>query len=84
MHSVSANPTDRRVSQQRTAAVYARISSDQEHLGLGVQRQLEDCRKLPAGRGWTVAEEYTDNNVSAYSGKPRPAYARMLSDLAAG
>lgn len=31
-----------------------------------------------------MAEEYTDNNVSAYSGKPRPAYARMLSDLAAG
>jgi site-specific DNA recombinase len=68
----------------RTAAVYARISSDQEGLGLGVQRQLEDCRKLAADRGWTVAEEYTDNDVSAYSGKPRPAYARMLADLAAG
>jgi len=62
----------------------APISSDQERLGLGVQRQLEDCRKLAAGRGWTVAEEYTDNDVSAYSGKPRPAYARMLADLAAG
>ncbi len=25
-----------------------------------------------------------DNDVSAYSGKPRPAYLRMLADLAAG
>jgi site-specific DNA recombinase len=41
--------------------VYTRISSDQEGLGLGVQRQLEDCRKLAAGRGWTVAEDYIDN-----------------------
>ena len=32
----------------RTAAVYARIISDQERLGLGVQCQLEDCRKLAA------------------------------------
>jgi site-specific DNA recombinase len=31
-----------------------------------------------------VAEEYVDNDVSAYSGKTRPAYRRMLADLAAG
>lgn len=64
--------------------MYARISSDQAGLGLGVARQLEDCRKLAADRGWVVAEEYVDNDVSAYSGKPRPAYLRMLADLAAG
>ncbi len=47
-------------------------------------RQVEDCRKLASGRGWAVAEEYVDNDVSAYSGKTRPAYRRMLADLAAG
>jgi len=68
----------------RAAAIYARISSDQDGRGLGVQRQVEDCRKLANERGWTVAEEYVDNDVSAYSGKSRPAYRQMLADLAAG
>ena len=45
---------------------------------------MEDCRKLAESRGWTVAEEYVDNDVSAYSGKSRPAYARMVADLQAG
>jgi DNA invertase Pin-like site-specific DNA recombinase len=66
------------------AAIYARISSDQDGRGLGVRRQLEDCRKLAADRGWLVAEEYVDNDISAYSGKTRPAYERMLADLADG
>ncbi|TFD70565.1 recombinase family protein [Cryobacterium sp. Hb1] len=68
----------------RTAAIYARISSDQTGLGLGVQRQLEDCRKLAAERGWTVAEEYIDNDISAFRGKARPSYERMLEDIRAG
>ena len=68
----------------RSVAVYARISQDAEGLGLGVQRQLEDCRKLAAGRGWGIGEEYVDNDVSAYSGRVRPSYQRMLTDLAEG
>jgi site-specific DNA recombinase len=35
----------------RAAAIYARISSDQDGTSLGVQRQLEDCRKLAADLG---------------------------------
>ena len=67
-----------------SVAVYARISSDQDGTSLGVQRQLQDCRKLAADLGWTVGEEYVDNDLSAYSGKRRPEYERMLSDLADG
>lgn len=68
----------------RSAAVYARISADVEGKSLGVQRQLEDCRKLAAERGWAVGREYVDNDVSAYSGKARRGYEEMCSDLAAG
>ena len=68
----------------RAAAIYARISSDQDGRALGVQRQVEDCRKLAAQLGWAVAEEYVDNDLSAYSGKQRPAYQRMLADLRDG
>ena len=63
------------------AAIYARISSDQEGTALGVKRQLEDCRKLAAAEGWVVAEEYTDNDVSAFTGKRRPRYEDMLEDI---
>jgi len=51
---------------------------------LGVARQLEDCRKLATDRGWPVGAEYVDNDVSAFSGKPRRQYAQMLADLASG
>jgi site-specific DNA recombinase len=68
----------------RSAAIYARISSDPTGQALGVQRQLEDCRKLAADRGWNVGAEYVDNDVSAYSGKKRPEYARMMADIRDG
>ncbi|ADG74135.1 Resolvase domain protein [Cellulomonas flavigena DSM 20109] len=70
---------------KRTAvAVYARISQDRSGEELGVRRQLADCRAEAARRGWTVAEEYIDDDSSAYSGKVRPSYDRMLADLAEG
>jgi len=72
------------VTTPRAAAIYARISSDVEGLGAGVGRQVEDCRKLAASLGWVVGGEYVDNDVSAYSGKRRPNYERMLADLADG
>ena len=37
----------------------------------------------PAQRD-AVAEVYEDNDVSAYRGKPRPAYRRMFEDIKAG
>lgn len=68
----------------RSAAIYARISADVEGTGLGVSRQLEDCRTLAADRGWVVGDEYVDNDVSAFSGKRRRDYERMIADLASG
>jgi DNA invertase Pin-like site-specific DNA recombinase len=65
-------------------AIYARISQDRSGDALGVTRQLEDCRAEAKRRGWTVAEEYIDDDVSAYSGKARPAYDRMLRDIENG
>ncbi len=47
------------------AAVYARISSDTEGKALGVTRQLEDCRRLADQVGWTIGQEYVDNDLSA-------------------
>lgn len=71
------------MSEPRAAAVYARISSD-DGTALGVKRQARDCRRLAADLGWTVAEEYVDNDISAYGGRQRPGYERMVADLADG
>ncbi len=49
-----------------------------------MKRQLEDCRRLAATRGWMVRGEYVDNDVSAWSGKRRPEYERMVTDLRDG
>lgn len=51
---------------------------------MGVSRQLQDCRQLAQSLGWPVAEEYVDNDLSAYAGKVRPAYERMVADIEAG
>lgn len=65
-------------------ALYVRISDDKTGEGLGVERQRKDCQALADREGWTVVGTYTDNDLSAYSGKPRPQYQRMLADLKGG
>ena len=66
------------------AAVYARISSDPEGDRLGVKRQVEDCQGFAERRGWPVHAVYIDDDRSAYSGRVRPEYRRMLDDIRAG
>src|SRR3990170_6631937 len=66
------------------AAIYARISSDRDGDLLGVRRQVEDCECLVERKGWEVVERYVDDDVSAYKGRVRPAYRRMLDDLRGG
>jgi site-specific DNA recombinase len=68
----------------RRAAIYCRISLDRAGAGLGVARQQEDCRELAKQLGWPVAEVYVDNDVSAYSGKPRPAWQQLLGQVESG
>jgi site-specific DNA recombinase len=49
-----------------------------------VARQEQDCRAVAAQRGWRIVGVYVDNDVSASTGKPRPAYRRLLDDLSEG
>jgi site-specific DNA recombinase len=66
------------------AVIYCRISQDRTGAGLGVDRQREDCEALAERNGWQVVEVYVDNDVSAFSGKLRKDYRRMLADLDEG
>lgn len=67
----------------RSAGIYARISKD-DGSALGVGRQVADCTAEAERRGWTVAGQYIDNNVSASKTKPRPEYTRMIEDAEQG
>jgi DNA invertase Pin-like site-specific DNA recombinase len=64
--------------------IYARISSDRDGDQLGVQRQIQDCERLAQGRGWVVADRYVDDDISAWSGRPRPEFERLLVDVRSG
>ncbi|NKR50164.1 recombinase family protein [Rhodococcus hoagii] len=64
--------------------MYLRQSQDRSGEQLGIDRQREDVHRLVAARGWTVVAEYVDNDVSATSRKPRPAFNRMMEAVDAG
>lgn len=63
------------------AFVYCRISDDRVGAGLGVDRQLGDCKQVADQHGWTIVRTFVDNDISAASGKPRPDYLAMLDAL---
>jgi site-specific DNA recombinase len=74
---------------QLNAGIYARISyvrrEDGSQERLGVERQVPPCRELARRKGWAVIEPvYEDNDLSAFSGKRRPAYEQLLADAKAG
>ncbi|MFH9368052.1 recombinase family protein [Streptomyces anulatus] len=75
---------DHEAADPKLALVYCRMSEDREGAGLGVDRQREDCEALAAQLGLQILDVYEDNDLSAYSGKPRPDYKRLLADLRAG
>ena len=72
------------MTSTRRAAVYCRISRDRHGDLLGVDRQERACRELVDRRGWTVVGVYVDDDLSAYSGRRRPSYDRMLDDVKGG
>lgn len=66
------------------AAIYTRISLDKSGKRAGVERQRVDCEALCARRGWSIVAYHEDNDRSAFSGRERPEYERLLASVAAG
>ncbi|MGQ4600886.1 recombinase family protein [Nocardia sp. R6R-6] len=65
-------------------AIYVRISQDRSGDGKGVDRQEGDCRALAERLGATAVRVYSDNDISAYSGKKRPGYLSLCEDIERG
>lgn len=82
---------------RRQSGVLVRLSDDKLEDASGVGRQEDDCRELAGRLDWDVAEVYVENDTSAFKRKMvrlpdgttalrviRPAFRRMLEDLASG
>jgi site-specific DNA recombinase len=84
-------PRDESEVSPKRVALYLRMSQDTgsrrgEVEGLGIARQEVACRAELERRGWTVdaADIYRDNDVSASSAKPRPAYTALMRRVERG
>ncbi|WP_413543166.1 recombinase family protein [Citricoccus nitrophenolicus] len=67
----------------KKAIIYTRISQDRSGEGLGVQRQEEECRRYADREGMQVVEILTDNDISGYKGKLRPAFEQLKRSVEA-
>ncbi|MDX3229423.1 recombinase family protein [Streptomyces sp. ME19-01-6] len=68
----------------RRVVIYCRISDDREGRRWGVERQEKVCRERAERNGWEIVEVLIENDISAYSGKPRPKYQQLLDMLRSG
>jgi site-specific DNA recombinase len=62
------------------AAIYARISQSDEKT-LAVANQIATCEKLAAASGYEVVRVYSDDGISAYSGKTRPGFVSLVKGI---
>ena len=68
--------------QPLRAVLYLRISADPTGQETGIERQRAAALRLAEREGFDVVAEYVDNDRSAYSGRPRPRFEKMLTDAA--
>ena len=65
-------------------AIYNRISADNAGDSHGVIQHEAECRRLAEQLGWNVVADFTDNDISAHSGKVRPGYKALMKAISCG
>lgn len=63
-----------------TLAAYARISQDKTGAGMAVSNQLDAIQTWAKKHGHKIGTVYKDNDLSATTGKTRPAFEKLLHD----
>jgi site-specific DNA recombinase len=64
------------------AAIYARISESDTKTP-AVKNQIANLEALAKSEGYTVVRTYSDDGISAYSGKARPGYLDLVRGIRA-
>lgn len=72
------------MSAAKRVLIYTRVSRDDTGEGKSNARQEEDCRTLAQLRGWEVVEVVDDVSYSAYTGKKRPGWDRVVEAMRSG
>lgn len=71
-----------------SAAIYTRLSLDRfagtDNEGVGVARQLEECLSLASSMGLQEPYVFSDNDISATTGKVRPDFEKLLKMVQKG
>ncbi|NYD65995.1 recombinase family protein [Agromyces atrinae] len=67
-----------------TTIVYTRQSLDKTGLAAGVERQLAESLELAERRGIEIERVLSDNDLSATTGKTRPAFEELLKFVESG
>ncbi len=63
--------------------LYARVSTEEQIQGYGIDAQIDGCTEFIRGKGWTLADTYIDEGVSG-SLTSRPELDRLVRDAEAG
>jgi site-specific DNA recombinase len=66
------------MTKRKSAIIYVRLSQDRTGESVGVARQVAKCRQLCERLGFEVAAVLVDNDLSATTGKRRPAFEELL------
>jgi len=65
------------------AAIYARVSKDDEGKSDSVPVQLAECRAFAARQGLTVVADFSDDGISGYARGNRPGFLSLMQAVAA-
>src|SRR5262245_42269645 len=75
--------TSKAKQNRETAAIYGRVSSQDQILGYSLEAQLKACRQWAEKNGYKVAREYVEEGHSAFRNlDKREAFKELLSDAA--
>lgn len=69
---------------ERITVDYARVSEDDRGAAEGVESQHSDSEGFAEEIGRPLAATYQDNDISAFTGRERPEYQRLLTDMGRG
>jgi len=65
------------------AAIYARVSNDEDGKSDSVPVQLTECRAFAVQQGLHVVAEFSDDGISGYSRGNRPGFLSLMRAVAA-
>src|SRR5262249_29968328 len=81
-HNERMAPSQLIAPDDRQNVDYERISDDERGTGEGVESQHEDNQEFAEEIGRPLDATYQDNSFSAFSGRERPEFERLLADVA--